>query len=305
MRVTSLSWVVVALSATWMWAQAPTDPAALRPDEAGPWVATTSRSTGRTADLRPLTPGLASLTSLSLEVTALQTLDSLHLTTNQLRALQQLARGAADRADRQPGRGPEELRRSLLAFREALLRGHREQAARLEEQVEELLDDDNVDLDDDIELTAAARSGVSEAVKLLSAAQLSAYFQKCADEFEDPLEELLNALAESHSVDQETFEDSRDEVAEDVAFALSGLNVEKEKKISDALTAWLNQVRALSDRDFRLQRAQLERSAKAFVGQVSRQQVFRHYLEHDLAELLANPLLPTAIEARLAARPGH
>jgi hypothetical protein len=136
-------------------------------------------------------------------------------------------------------------------------------------------------------------------LKLLTASQVAAYISDCADDISGPLEEMLDSLDELCTADSDDFVDLRDQVADDVALALAGLDVEKDTKISAEITAWLNKVRALSVDGVKMQSAQLKQEAKALVGDVDPLQVVRNYLLRDMAELVANPLLPAAIAGRL------
>ena len=88
-------------------------------------------------------------------------------------------------------------------------------------------------------------------------------------------------------------------MADDVALALAGLDPEKDAKISAQVTSWLDRVRLLSPEEFRMRAAELRQDAKTLVGEVDPLDVVRHYLLRDMAELLANPLLPAAIEGRV------
>ena len=56
---------------------------------------------------------------------------------------------------------------------------------------------------------------------------------------------------------------------------------------------------ALTPDDFKIKSAELRQEAKALVGEVDPLQVVRNYLLRDMAELLANPLLPDAVAGRL------
>ena len=266
-------------------------------------LAAAPRPAARTPGTRPGAAIPPPLSQLSLEVTALEMLDRLDLTARQLAGLEQLAQGAADREDRRTGTGPDELRMALLALREALLRGQDEQADRLQERVAELLEGAGVEVDDGIALTELARQRAPQALKSLTASQVASYLSEYADEIEDPLEELLEAVQEVRETDQADFDVLRDQVADDVALALGGLDLERDKQISDAVTAWLNQVRALPAAEFQQKQADLEQAAKTLVGEVDPLEVIRHYLERDLAELLSNPHLPAVIQARREANP--
>jgi hypothetical protein len=242
------------------------------------------------------------LSQLVLDVAALESLDKLDLSTAQLQSLQLLARGAGGREERAAGQGPEELRAALLTMRQALVQGHDEQVEALQDRVADLLDADGVQVDDGIELTAPARQRAPDALKLLKASQVAAYLSEYADDVADPLEELLDAMTESREAEQADYDVRRDQVADNIALATSGLDTEKDKQVSQTVSNWLDQVRALNRQEFEAKREALEQEARTLVGQVDPLQVIRHYLERDLAELLSNPRLTTVLEACLEVR---
>jgi hypothetical protein len=240
------------------------------------------------------------LTTLNLEAKALETIYALDLTPQQLRAVKQLAAGAADQRERQPGQGPAALGPALIKLGDAVMRGDPDdQIETLQDEAADQREDEGVDLDDAVALTGTARKRAPDVLKLLTASQVAAYISGCADDISGPLEEMLDSLDELRTADSDDFAELRDQVADDVALALAGLDVEKDAKVSAEVTAWLNKVRALSPVEFKLRSAELQQQAKALVGEVDPLQVVRNYLLRDMAELLANPLLPAAIEGRL------
>ncbi len=242
----------------------------------------------------------ASLSSLNLEAKALETIYALDLTPQQLKAAEQLAAGAGDQRDRQAGQGPVALRLALIRLGDAIMRGDPEdQIDSLQDDAEEARDGDNVNLDDAVALTATARKRAPDLLKLLTASQVAAYISDCADDISGPLEEILDSLDDLRTAEGDDFTELRDQVADDVALALAGLDPEKDAKISAQVTSWLDRVRLLSPEEFRMRAAELRQDAKTLVGEVDPLDVVRHYLLRDMAELLANPLLPAAIEGRV------
>ncbi len=63
--------------------------------------------------------------------------------------------------------------------------------------------------------------------------------------------------------------------------------------------AGMKLARALKDEEFKAERPELEKMAGEIVGNLSPLDVLRHVLAQDLAELLSNPRLVAAIDARL------
>src|SRR5437879_4052606 len=92
-----------------------------------------------------------SLSNLSLEVAALQTLHRFQMTPQQMEAMRKLAGDTMQKeAGRQAGKGNAKLRQSLTDLREALLRGEQERIDSLEEKLDDLLDAEDADLDDEV-----------------------------------------------------------------------------------------------------------------------------------------------------------
>ena len=91
----------------------------------------------------------------------------------------------------------------------------------------------------------------------------------------------------------------RVDVSEEVGNLTAGLDADKASKISDQVVQLLIQARGLKDDEFKKQQAELEKSARQIIGNVGALDVVRHVLERSLAELLSNPRLAMAIDARL------
>src|SRR5437762_474770 len=90
----------------------------------------------------------ATLNQLSMEVSALQILHHLNVTTPQLTALRKIAKGAAPNSqDAKPGKGSEKLRAALLEMHKALLdKKEAERIDSLADKLNGLRDDEKQDL---------------------------------------------------------------------------------------------------------------------------------------------------------------
>ena len=243
------------------------------------------------------------LSTLSLRVSAIQTLHTPDLSAAQLSALRDLADDAADDRPRKAGQGPDALRSTLAALGNALLTGDDSNLDKLQDQVDEMLEGDDVDPQDELELNDTARKGAAKAMRLLTVAQTTALIGEIAEDIDEPLGELLDTMAESRTASNEGFESLCDETANDLALALGGLDAKKDTVVASEVVALLKKCRALSTQDFAAQRSELERAAKDLVGDVQFLQVLRHHLQRNLAELLANPQLKGAVNAWIAAAP--
>ena len=78
----------------------------------------------------------------------------------------------------------------------------------------------------------------------------------------------------------------------------AGVDLVKADKLTDQLNVLLSTAHAVTDEDFRLQRPKLEESARQLLGDMDALQVMRNAMEFALAELLSNPRLAAALDAR-------
>jgi hypothetical protein len=243
------------------------------------------------------------LNELSLEVAALQALYDMQIRPDQLKALRELAQGAASQpSGRRPGKASARFRDLLVKLHQALIDdSDDERIADLSERVERMRQSEKPALDDEVEVTDEAAEAAPRVLKLLSAAQVAAYAGALADEIGDPLAIVLDAVATARDMDDKRWKEFRTTTVEEVGMLLGGVDGTQSAAYRDKVLQLLIVVRGLSDEEFRRQRAGLEKKARAVVGDVGSFEVLRHYLENRLAELLANPRLSAAIDARLKA----
>ncbi len=230
-----------------------------------------------------------SLSNLSLEVAALRTLHRFQLTPPQMEALQKLAAETVPKpAPRQDGKGSAKLRQTLIDMHDALLRGDGARIDRLEEQLDELLDADDTDLDDEVELGAAARRRAPE-VLLTSPRQFGAFIINLTEELPDPLERLLGALDQVGKLKDDEWNELSEEIVDELSWQLGGLDADRSRFVAERVGQYLRTVRSLNEREFKKQRPELEKAARRYVGQVPAAAVLHNVAEHTLAELLSNP----------------
>jgi hypothetical protein len=75
--------------------------------------------------------------------------------------------------------------------------------------------------------------------------------------------------------------------------------VDAEAVVRDRVTALLDRAHRLKDEAFKEKREELDKEVDRIVGKLGPTDVHRHFLERTLAELLSNPRLAAAVEARL------
>src|ERR1041385_4395930 len=123
---------------------------------------------------KPVAKGLvgpklpADLNLASMRVKALDELYELDLSTEQLKAFRAAASGAASPKVNSPAKGAEKLAPTLQEFQGALLeRKYDKQIDELRNKIADLVDDDDVQLDDDVQISASARAKAADTLKQL------------------------------------------------------------------------------------------------------------------------------------------
>jgi hypothetical protein len=242
-----------------------------------------------------------SLSSLSMEVDALQALDHFGFDKAQLLKLKQWA------AQTVPQDKPRKAAKVSKEFREKLQQLHRalqdakddDLIEKLTEAVGELQDKENPVLDDRVEVTEKALKLAAELRRLLRPRQLASYLGQIADSLPDPLEGLLEALDEGRSLSEGEWKEQKVQIADDIGRSVAGLDRVKAKRVSDRVATLLTRARTLTKTEFQKQEADLEKAARDIVGNVTAEEVLKQRFDLDLANLLANPRLAQACGARL------
>jgi hypothetical protein len=238
---------------------------------------------------------------LSLEVTALQMLYQFRITRPQLEELAKLAPfTVGPRPQVREVAASAEFVSTLKHLHAALIDNDDDEIARLSATLEDLRDKENPELDD-VDITEGARKKVPEFFRSLGARQVASYVTDYADDFPDPREKLVEAFEEIRKMPGREWEDRRDEVAGQVGWLVAGLDSAAETKINTRVTELLNKVKGLKDEAFKAKRNELEQAATDIVGNLGPDDFMRHFVERSLAELLSNPRLAPAVEARLKA----
>ncbi len=241
---------------------------------------------------------MPSLTSLSLEVAAMETLHDFKLTGPQVEVLRKLAMETAPKdQSRRPGKGSEKLRKALTSLHQALVENKDDDRVnQLADQVDELRETENPDLDDGIEISEEARRRAPEIFQLLSARQVAGYLAAVSGNIADPRERLMEALEKVRGLSQDQWKDFRDEIADEIGPLVAGLDEEKAERVGDEAVQLLIMARGMKDPEFKKQKRELEEKARKIVGNIGSMEVLQNVMEHSLAGLLSNPQLEAAIE---------
>ena len=154
-------------------------------------------------------------------------------------------------------------------------------------------------MDDFTEISDAARREAPALLRRFSARQAAGFLADFAENFPDPVEMLTGAFAEVRKLSRREWGAMRDDVAEQVGWLVAGLDEQAEEKAREQAAALITRARQLKDAELKKQRPELEKAARELAGKVGPTDVHRHFLEHALAEVLSNPRLAAAAEARL------
>jgi hypothetical protein len=241
------------------------------------------------------------LADLSLEVNALRTLYHLEATPEQLQALQKLAKETAQKSRQRDSKGSKDYRQALINLRGALVAAKDEdQIDKFEEKLTEIQQNEEYQIDDEVEVTDAARRRTPEVLKLFKEDQVKTLAETFDEEAAKPADYLVKALVKVRELKPEEWEEHRDEVASEVSQWVGGIDAKKYGRTHDQVIALLNKAHGLKDADFEKQQPELEKTARQIVGNLKEEVALRNKVEHTVAELLSNPCLEAALKARLS-----
>lgn len=263
----------------------------------------------------------ADLNLASMRVKALDELYEFDLSVEQLKGLRAAAAGAASTRASAPAKGTEKLATALHEFQGALLeRKDDKQIDELRNQIADLANADDVQLDDIVQISAAARGKAADVLKQLTASQIAAFLAAHADQVGDPVEMMVDtanqmsairetsaaeadaapAKAAPADADSDPPNESADLVlntSTEVGELVAGLDEPKAKSVAADVAKWINKSSSIKAEEFTAKRKTLMVAARAIVGNIHPMRVLDNWLEHRLATLLSNPQLPEAVDA--------
>lgn len=238
---------------------------------------------------------------LSMQVWALQALRDLDLTQRQLRSLRTIVPSAVLTESTPQRRVPLRYVNALKALRDALVKGDdSERIDDLQDDAETIADDLDIDVDDSVVVTDAARACMPVFMRLLTSSQIVAYLAEYEDEAPDPVATLMEAASDVRGTSQAEFDELAGDTARDIGILVAGIDPAKYEPVSAKVKEWLRYCRSLGRAEFDNSSAELEKQATALMGGVDAFMILRHWVERDLSELLANPQLAAVLDARLA-----
>jgi hypothetical protein len=249
----------------------------------------------------PAEPDTTAVTTLCQEVGALQTLYALHATKAQLESLRRIAHDtAAPPIKGIEGKVSGAYKKKLRDLREALVEAADEKRiGELMDQIDELKEKEKPELAYDVDVTEAAAERAPEVLRMLTAGQVAAFLGGFADDILDPRQRLLEALDKVRGLSNREWTEARDEISEDIGRLVAGLDDEQSARTSAKVLQLLIVARSMKSDEFKSERPELEKQAQQILGDIGPTDVLRHVMENSLAELLSNPCLPAALDARL------
>jgi len=238
--------------------------------------------------------------ALSLQVAALEMLHRFQASPEQLGAVLKMTKEVAPKAAaRKPAKVSDKYRQTLLSLRDAYVLGDEDAITGKSAALEDLKEKEDPDLDDDVEITDAARKAAAAALKVFTPRQAALYVAEFAENFPDPLEKLTEAFDDARTLKGKDWDETRDAVAEQVGWLVAGLDAAAEAKVRKQAADLLDRVHALKDAEYKAKTGELTKQAKEITGAAGPSDVIRNFLERSVAEVLSNPQTAAALEARL------
>jgi hypothetical protein len=250
-----------------------------------------------------ISPAPTDVNDLSMEVAALRTLYLLRAGPRQLRGVKKHGEESApELRKRQEPKVSANYRKVLIELRAAFIAGQEDRINELSEQLEELTTDEQPDLDDDIEITDQARKTSPFTLRWFDAEMVVHYLAAYGKDFPSPRQLLYDALrldGKGKKLEPEQWKTLRAFVIREVSWQVGGFDRSKQKKIGADVAKLLDRAYPLSPPELKKQKTELLEEVARIKNQAGPTDVLKHVIEQDLAEMLSNPRLLPAVEARL------
>jgi hypothetical protein len=257
------------------------------------------------------------LNDLSMEVAALRTMYLLKASPdqapdlpdrNQFNGIAHLAKNPKPTAepprDRNEAKASKNFRKVLADLRAAFIVNHERRIRELSDQLEEVTKDEQPELDDGIEITEAARNNVHRLLLYFDANRTVPYLAAYGKEFPDPFMLILRSIGADPKSSKPSVDDwpqVREFVIKEVSWQVGGLNPKKQEQIRAQVAEFLDMAGKLSDAELKKggrPGGKLKGPIGKIVNVADCTDIIRNVLQQDLAELLSNPRLLPAWNAR-------
>jgi hypothetical protein len=248
-----------------------------------------------------------SVQDISFRIQALQALDRLNLSPQQLRTIRAWAASGSVRRYTWPGATiSAEYKAVQQALYQATLKND-DIADELQATLNTIEETEELDLNDSVVVTDAARAETPRVMRVLTPNQVASYTAASEDGAPNLITTLIEAAGNVRGTTLDEFNEIASGAGEEVGILVAGIEPAKYGPVAGQVRNWLQRCRALSQTQFAAARSSLalEKSAAGLIGNAGLPgnsdlfSVLQHWFQKDLAELLANPQLVPAIDARL------
>lgn len=289
----------------------------------GPTPAWAQKGLKKKVDENGISPPPTDVNLLSMEVNALRTLyllrgdDPDHAVGSQnpderltvIKFKKWVACAQKEDKDRQPAEVSDAYRKLLIELRAAYISQQDEKIEKLDKQLQDLREEEEPDLSDGVEITDEARRQAGAFVRLhCSSDQVVGYLASYGKDLPNPRTLLCNAMRVRGGRKGGTFgakpppddwKTIREFTIREVSWQIGGVNVNKGETAAARIGELLDKAYAMSEEDLKANATNLAWEARAIADKVGPTDLIRHVIERDIAELLSNPRLVPAADARL------
>jgi hypothetical protein len=195
-----------------------------------------------------------------------------------------------------------EYKKTLIDLRTALIAADDDKVNDLSDRLEELAADDEPDVDDAVEITDESRKVAPKLLNAFDANLIVGYLASYGKDFPVPFRMMNKAMrtdGKGRKPSAEQWKEIRTAVANDVAWSVAGLDLKEQAKVRDDALKLLDKAYALSNEDLAKQGPELRSGISKITSKAGTLDVIKHVIEQDLAEMISNPRLLPAVEARL------
>jgi hypothetical protein len=259
-------------------------------------------SAAQAAD-KTIAPPPGDVNALSMEVAVLRTLYLLKAAPHHLERIKTQYKDAAMKPrKRETADVTPEYKKTLIDLRAVLIAGDEDKINELSDQLEELAKDDDPDIDDAVDISDESRKLAPKLLNHFDANLVVHYLASYGKDFPVPFRMMNRTMrtdGKGKKPSPEQWKEIRAAVANDVAWQVAGLDLKEQVKVRDEVLKLLDRAYALSNEDLIKQQAELRSAIAKITGKATPLDVIRHVMEQDLAEMLSNPRLLSAVEARL------
>jgi len=206
--------------------------------------------------------------------------------------------------DRTEAKVSKNFRKVLADLRAAFIVNHDSRIRELSDQLEEVTKDEQPELDDAIEVTDPARNNTHRLLLYFDANRTVPYLAAYGKEFPDPFFLLLSSLGAVPKTTKPSADEwpaIREFVIKEVSWQVGGLNLKKQQQVGAQVAEFLDGAYKLSDAELKkggMPGGKLKGPIAKIVNVADCTDIIRNVLQQDLAELLSNPLLIPAWQAR-------